>query len=60
MTYVSAQHGVVASDLPWSVTGSSPLTTAVQELVPPGPGSSERPSPISPGEESGVAAIPPA
>ncbi|WP_460067553.1 hypothetical protein [Streptomyces sp. YKOK-I1] len=32
-TYVSAQHGVVARDLPWGVTGSSPLTTAVQEKV---------------------------
>jgi hypothetical protein len=32
-TYVSAQHAVVARDLPWGVTGSSPLTTAVQEHV---------------------------
>ncbi|MBO4257476.1 hypothetical protein [Streptomyces griseorubiginosus] len=32
-TYVSAQHAVVARDLPWGVTGSSPLTTAVQKHV---------------------------
>ncbi|GGW84276.1 hypothetical protein GCM10010350_81270 [Streptomyces galilaeus] len=32
-TYVSAQHAVVARNLPWGVTGSSPLTTAVQEYV---------------------------
>ncbi|MFD7769740.1 hypothetical protein [Streptomyces sp. NPDC059787] len=32
-TYVSAQHAVVARDLPWGVTGSSPLTTAVQEKI---------------------------
>ncbi|MEU1184325.1 hypothetical protein ABZ464_43280 [Streptomyces sp. NPDC005820] len=32
-TYVSAQHAVVARDLPWGVTGSSPLTTAVQQKI---------------------------
>ncbi|WP_158694521.1 hypothetical protein [Streptomyces canus] len=32
-TYVSAQHAVVAHNLPWGVTGSSPLTTAVQEHI---------------------------
>ncbi|MFD8044513.1 hypothetical protein ACFV5E_13865 [Streptomyces chartreusis] len=32
-TYVSAQHAVVARDLPWGVVGSSPLTTAVQEKI---------------------------
>lgn len=32
-TYVSAQHAVVARDLPWGVTGTSPLTTAVQQHV---------------------------
>ncbi|MER6443972.1 hypothetical protein [Streptomyces venezuelae] len=32
-TYVSAQHAVVAHDLPWGVTASSPLTTAVQQHV---------------------------
>ncbi|MEV6905125.1 hypothetical protein [Amycolatopsis sp. NPDC051372] len=32
-TYVWAEHGVVARNLPWGVTGSSPLTSAVQENV---------------------------
>jgi hypothetical protein len=32
-TYVSAQHAVVARNLPWGVTGSSPLTAAVQQHV---------------------------
>lgn len=32
-TYLSANHGVVAHDLPWGVTGPSPLTTAVQKDV---------------------------
>ena len=32
-TYVWAEHGVVAHNLPWGVTGSSPITTAVQKNV---------------------------
>jgi hypothetical protein len=32
-TYISADHAVVAHNLPWGVTGSSPLTTAVQKSV---------------------------
>ncbi|MEW2120258.1 hypothetical protein AB0945_34785 [Streptomyces sp. NPDC005474] len=32
-TYVSAQHSVVARDLPWGATGTSPLTTAVQQHI---------------------------
>jgi hypothetical protein len=32
-TYVSANHGVVAHNLPWGVTGQSSLTTAVQKDV---------------------------
>ncbi|MGW4489208.1 hypothetical protein ACWEOE_35905 [Amycolatopsis sp. NPDC004368] len=32
-TYVWANHGVVARDLPWGVTGPSPLTSAVQQNV---------------------------
>ncbi|MGZ4185476.1 MAG: hypothetical protein ACXWMB_06145 [Candidatus Limnocylindria bacterium] len=32
-TYLSANHAVVAHDLPWGVTGSSPLTTAVQKNI---------------------------
>lgn len=32
-TYVSSQHAVVARDLPRGVTGSSPLTPAVQEQI---------------------------
>jgi hypothetical protein len=32
-TYVGAEHGVVAHNLPWGVTGSSSLTTAVQQKV---------------------------
>lgn len=32
-TYVSANHGVVARNLPWGVTGSSALTSAVQQDV---------------------------
>ncbi|MER7585009.1 hypothetical protein [Kitasatospora sp. NPDC097691] len=32
-TYVSAQHAVVARDLPWGVTGGSPITTAVQQHI---------------------------
>lgn len=32
-TYVSANHAVVAHDLPWGVTGQSPLTSAVQKNV---------------------------
>jgi hypothetical protein len=31
--YISADHAVVAHDLPWGVVGSSPLTTAVQKSV---------------------------
>ncbi|MFJ2947549.1 hypothetical protein ACIO8H_07880 [Streptomyces sp. NPDC087226] len=30
--YVSARDAVVARDLPWGVTGNSPLTGAVQEV----------------------------
>ena len=32
-TYISAEHGVVAHNLPWGVTGSSPLTTEVQKSI---------------------------
>ncbi len=32
-TYISANHGVVAHNLPWGVTGSSPLTAEVQKSV---------------------------
>ncbi len=32
-TYVQAEHGVVAHDLPWGEVGSSPLTAAVQKKV---------------------------
>lgn len=32
-TYIWANHAVVAHDLPWGVTGSSPLTTEVQKSV---------------------------
>lgn len=32
-TYISANHAVVAHNLPWGVTGSSPLTTAVQKSI---------------------------
>lgn len=32
-TYVSAEHGVVAHNLPWGQTGPSPLTSAVQKNV---------------------------
>ena len=32
-TYISANHGVVAHNLAWGVTGSSPLTTEVQKSV---------------------------
>ena len=32
-TYISANHAVVAHNLPWGITGSSPLTTEVQQSV---------------------------
>jgi hypothetical protein len=32
-TYISANHPVVAHNLPWGVTGSSPVTTEVQQSV---------------------------
>ena len=32
-TYISANHGVVAHNLPWGVTGSSSLTTEVQKSI---------------------------
>ncbi|MEV0069757.1 hypothetical protein [Amycolatopsis sp. NPDC050768] len=32
-TYISANHGVVAHNVPWGVTGSSSLTTDVQKNV---------------------------
>jgi hypothetical protein len=32
-TYISADHAVVAHNLPWGITGSSPLTTAVQKSI---------------------------
>ena len=32
-TYIWANHAVVAHNLPWGVTGSSPLTTEVQKSV---------------------------
>jgi hypothetical protein len=32
-TYVQAEHGVVAHNLPWGQVGQSPLTAAVQQKV---------------------------
>jgi hypothetical protein len=32
-TYLTADHAVVAHNLPWGVTGPSPLTTAVQKSM---------------------------